>query len=79
MNARLGGRIGKRLEGPKLRKHTQGSTRQLEPNDLVNNIRCKVVKRKTLLSYDFIKESDIERLNPVSQMDTGTPTFPADD
>lgn len=55
MHARLGGRFKQKLEGTELGKFTQGSTGQLEPNNLINNIKSEVVHRETILTHNLMK------------------------
>lgn len=56
MHIRLGGLIKESLESPKLGKYTYSSTGQFKPNDLIENIRSKIVQREAILMHDFIKE-----------------------
>lgn len=56
MHIRLGGLIKESLESPKLGKYTYGSAGQFKPNDLIENIRSKIVQREAILMHDFIKE-----------------------
>lgn len=56
MYTRLGGGVKEKLEGPELWKYTQGSTNQLEPNNLINIIRSDFIHREAILAHNLIKE-----------------------